>query len=126
MKPRIQKARLGHARIQKARRSAPKHLAFIRTLECPIYPGLRPVHAHHLLRADPARGMGRRAADNFVIPLSRKAHDELHHHGGEEAYLLGHGIDGRALAARLWAISGDSAAGMRSIYRAKDAARMGA
>ena len=97
-----------------------RHLAFIRELECPIYPGERPIEAHHLLRADPRRGIGRKAADRYTIPLSRKAHLELHACGGEESWLAARGIDGRALAAALWRVSGDIHQGFRIVERAVD------
>lgn len=98
------------------------HLKWLRNLECPIYPGLRPIEAHHLLRADETRGMGRKAADKYAIPLSAKAHRELHAHGDEEAYLASKGVDGRALAASLYRVSGDTEAGLRLVYRARKVA----
>ena len=108
-----------------ARRSKPPrtgmscdHLAFLRRLECPVHPGERPIEAHHLLRADRTRGMGRKAADRYAIPLSQRAHRALHAAGDEEAWLAAKGIDGRALAAALWRISGDLEAGLRIVYRA--------
>lgn len=124
MKPRIQKAPLNHQRIKPGRQQSLKHLNWLRSLECPIYPGLRPIQSHHLLRADPQRGMGRKAADKFAIPLCRKAHNELHRDGDEDAYLSSHGIDGRALAARLWKLTGDSEAGLRAVERAKKVGRV--
>ena len=101
-----------------------QHLAFVRELECPIYPGERPIEAHHLLRADPSRGIGRKAADRYAIPLSRKAHSELHACGGEESWLAARGIDGRALAAALWCASGDIRQGLRIVARAVDYSRL--
>jgi hypothetical protein len=95
------------------------HLAFLRSLDCPVYPGQRPLDSHHLLRADQTRGMGRKAADRYTIPLSRRAHRELHAAGDEEAWLAAHGIDGRALAAALWRVSGDRGAGLRLVWRAR-------
>jgi len=93
------------------------HLAFIRSLPCPIYPDEGPIEAHHLLRVDRTRGIGRRAADRYAIPLSTKAHRELHDAGDEEAWLAERGIDGRALAAALWRVSGDLEAGLRVMLR---------
>ena len=93
------------------------HLAFLRRLECPVYPGERPIEAHHLLRADRTRGMGRKAADRYSIPLSQRAHHELHDAGDEEGWLAARGIDGRALAATLWRNTGDIEAGMRTMQR---------
>ena len=93
------------------------HLAYIRSLTCPVYPGEWPIESHHLLRADRTRGIGRRAADRYAIPLSTKAHRELHAAGDEEAWLAERGIDGRALAAALWRVSGDFEAGLRIAMR---------
>ncbi len=112
--PRIPKVGLAGHHSGSRRETRPAHLSFLRTLECPVYPDRRPLEAHHLLRADKSRGMGRRAADRFAIPLSRKAHRELHGAGDEEAWLASNGIDGRALAAALWRVSGDRDAALKS------------
>jgi len=61
--------------------------------------------------------MGQRAADRYAIPLSVRAHRELHAAGDEEAWLAAMGVDGRALAAALWRVSGDIEAGMRIVIR---------
>jgi hypothetical protein len=117
--PRIPKSGLPDRRAKPPRKGMSlDHLAFLRQLECPVYPGERPIEAHHLLRADRTRGMGRKAADRYAIPLSQRAHRELHDAGDEEAWLAAKGIDGRALAAALWRVSGDIEAGMRIVYRA--------
>ncbi len=121
--PRIPKHRLPSARVKAEPVNRGGHLRFIRTLECPIYPGRRPIEAHHLLRADRKRGMGRKAADRYAIPLSRKAHRELHATGNEEAWLAQRGIDGRALAAALWRLSGERDAALRILWRAQAARR---
>ncbi|HUT49974.1 MAG TPA: hypothetical protein VM325_11590 [Alphaproteobacteria bacterium] len=117
--PRIPKSGLPARKTKPARKGmSHDHLTFLRRLECPVYPGERPIEAHHLLRADGTRGMGRKAADRYAIPLSQRAHWELHDGGDEEAWLAAKGIDGRALAAALWRVSGDLEAGMRIVYRA--------
>jgi len=116
--PRIPKSGLPARKAKPPRKGMTlDHLAFLRRLECPVYPGERPIEAHHLLRADRTRGMGRKAADRYAIPLSQRAHRELHETGDEEAWLAAKGIDGRALAAALWRVSGDLEAGMRIVYR---------
>ena len=116
--PRIPKTGLPPKKSKPARKGMSRdHLEFIRKLECPIYPGERPIEAHHLLRADRTRGLGRKAADKYAIPLSRKAHRELHANGDEEAWLASLRVDGRALAAALWRMSGDLEAGLRIVYR---------
>lgn len=115
--PRIPKSGLP-SRPNKSRPEArPAHLRFLRSLECPIYPGGQPIEVHHLLRADPKRGLGRRAADHYAIPLSRRAHRELHAAGDEETWLAVRGIDGRALAAALWRLSGNRETGLRILWR---------
>jgi len=117
--PRIPKSGLPARKTKAPRKGmSHNHLAFIRRLECPVYPGERPIEAHHLLRADRTRGMARKAADRYAIPFSQRAHRELHDAGDEEAWMADRGIDGRALAAALWRISGDLEAGMRIVYRA--------
>lgn len=123
--PRIAKTHLPPKRSKRrANRKYFRHLAFIRELECPIYPGERPIEAHHLLRADPRRGIGRKAADRYAIPLSRKAHSELHACGGEESWLAARGVDGRALAAALWRASGDIHQGLRIVARVAGSSRL--
>lgn len=97
-----------------------KHLAFLHELECPVYNAF-PVVAHHLLRGDPTRGMGRKAGDNFAIPLSDRAHRELHACGDEVRYLAKFGIDGPKLASDLYRVSGDIVAGMEIINAIRQA-----
>ena len=118
--PRIPKTGLPPSRFKPPRAGMSRdHLAFIRSLSCPVYPDEGPVEAHHLLRADRTRGIGRRSADRYAIPLSFKAHRELHEAGDEEAWLADRGIDGRALAAALWRVSGDLGAGVRVVSRSR-------
>ena len=118
--PRIPKTGLPPGRSKPPRSGMSRdHRAFIRLLSCPIYPDEFPIEAHHLLRADQTRGMGRRAADRYAIPLSMKAHRELHEDGDEEAWLAAKGIDGRALAAALWRVSGDIDAARRAVSRSR-------
>ncbi len=116
--PRVPKTGLPPKPNKPRPEARPAHLCFLRRLECPVYPGARPIEVHHLLRADPKRGLGRRAADRYTIPLSRRAHRELHSSGGEEAWLAARGIDGRALAAALWRNTGDRSAALRLVWRA--------
>ena len=123
--PRIAKEGLPPKRTKIEFRSLPRHLQYLRSLDCPIYPGKRPLEAHHLLRADQTRGMGRRAADRYAIPLSRQAHRELHANGDEEAWLAARGVDGRALAAALWRNSGDRDAGLQILWKVRAQASLG-
>lgn len=112
--PRI--ARTVAAAVRQPREGmSPSHLAMVRDLTCCVCGSGLNIHAHHLLRADPnSRGMGMKNADRWAIPLCQRDHDALHQHGGEEEFLMEHGIDGRALAAALWAERGD-VDGMRRV-----------
>lgn len=98
------------------------HLAFVRSLPCCVCGG--PAEAHHLLRAgDGPKGMGRKNLDKFALPLCFSDHrggkDSAHGHGDDEEWLASKGIDGRALAASLWRVSGDYEAGLRIVERAR-------
>jgi hypothetical protein len=101
------------------------HLAMVRKLPCALCDGCGPVNAHHLLKTgDPTqRGTGRKAADRFAIPLGMRHHTSLHAHGNDEVYLMGLGIDGRALASSLWAARGDQEAMERVVFRFKQRVR---
>jgi hypothetical protein len=56
--------------------------------------------------------------------MSSECHAALHRAGDEEAFLASHGIDGRALAAALWAVRGDLEAMRRVVFRARQASRL--
>lgn len=103
------------------------HLAFVRSLPCCVCGDantLRAHHAHHLLKADDLpKGMGRKNLDRWSLPLCTVCHAQLHGHGSEE-WLAQHGIDARALAARLWAISGDYEQGLRVVARCRRVERV--
>ena len=99
------------------------HLAVIRSLPCVVCggPGGDP---HHLLRVHDGapKGVGRRNEDKHAVPACRACHNALHAAGNDEAYLAERGIDGRALAAALWAcrLKTDIEAAMRRVvFRAK-------
>ena len=83
-----------------------RHLAFVRTLPCCIChrPGF--TEAHHLLRGV-TRGMGLKSADRWALPLCDVHHAGLHAHGDETEFLALRGINGPALAAALYSVSGD-------------------
>jgi len=73
----------------------PKHVQFIRELPCVITLMDAGVQPHHLMRDDMGRiirGMGKRAGDQFCIPLHHKRHDDLHNCGDEVGYLEKSGI----------------------------------
>jgi len=93
-------------RMKAKRLQSKKHLEFVGGKWCCIC-GCPPGPPRHLLRADPKRGMGRRASDEYVIPLCPTCHDALHMHGDEVTFLEARNIDGPALARQLAAASPD-------------------
>lgn len=85
------------------------HLRFLRGLPCcacrhPSGPG---GEAHHLLRIGGVRGVGMKAPDRWAVPLCRAHHDALHRDGNEDRWFRSVGIDARALAGRLWHLTGE-------------------
>jgi hypothetical protein len=54
--------------------------------------GRRPSDAHHLRFAQPP-ALGRKASDEFTVPLCRGHHREVHHCGEEAEWWRGIGID---------------------------------
>lgn len=87
-----------------------KHLEWVRTLPC-IITGTFPVDPAHIRFADPAygkreTGKGEKPDDKWVVPLSRKKHDEQHS-GSEKLFWLRLGLDPLRIALALYACSGD-------------------
>lgn len=76
---------------KKAIRS-PQHLAYVRSRPCMISGDEgRMVVAHHLLRAG-GKGMGIKACDSLVVPLTSFLHDMLHRNGNEVSFFANHGL----------------------------------
>jgi len=109
MKPRIPKG-LSRPSPKVRPGMSESHLANVRKLPC-VLCGIEGItQPHHLLRTgDPTqRGTGRKAEDKHAIPLCVHHHTALHAKGDEEAFLMEtYGVDGRALAASLWAERGN-------------------
>jgi ERF superfamily len=63
--------------------------------------GRTPSDAHHL-RFTQKRALGRKVSDEFVVPLCRGHHRELHRHGDETAWWIKLGLDPIAAARTLW------------------------
>lgn len=80
--------------------------------------------AHHLMRGVD-RGAGMKAAGRYTIPLGHDVHMEITPNGFPEFVLMEkYGLDARALADALWAVSGDEEAMRRiTIRAAQDAKR---
>lgn len=93
----------------------PGHLACVRQLHCCVCYAHPPSDPDHLMSVDGegVKGIARKHKDRFTVPLCR-----LDHTGrgndcaqfsplGHEAWLASKGIDGRALADALHAVTGD-------------------
>src|SRR3546814_5029413 len=65
------------------------------------------------------KGTGRRHEDRWSLPVCRPCHNAIHRHGNDEVYLASRGIDGRALAQRLWSVSPDFDLMERAVLRAR-------
>ena len=74
---------------------------------------------HHLQRGLPAneRGTGRRASDQWLIPLCRTCHTWAEATGNDDERLASVGIDGRAIARVLWSHRGSLASIVRVVVR---------
>lgn len=122
------------ARIQLNRYEAPPprkregdskaHTRWIKSLPCLIC-GRKSDDPHHLKRGvdNMPKGMSRKHPDRWAIPVCRKHHNHLEA-GNDEERLAELGHDGRATAARLWAISGDTEQAERIIRKAIEFARL--
>ena len=63
--------------------------------------GRTPADAHHLRFAQ-SRALGHKVSDEFIVPLCRGHHREVHRCGDEAAWWEGIGIDPTAAARILW------------------------
>ena len=76
------------------------HRKFVATQPCLIC-GRSPSDAHHLRFAQhPA--LGRKVSDEFVVPLCRGHHREVHRSGDEASWWSKVGIDPVGIARKLW------------------------
>src|SRR5262245_36945378 len=87
--------------ITKPRRYRNKdHLRYIARQACLIC-GRQPSDPHHLRYAQP-RALGRKASDEFTVPLCRMHHREVHRVSNEQAWWQRLGIDPLGVARNLW------------------------
>ena len=96
------------------RETCEKHLRFVRSLPCCLCRRSVNVEPHHLLRGV-SRGIGRKSDDRHTIPLCDVHHHAIHADGNETRFLAGYAVDGPALAAALWSVSGDYEQAVRII-----------
>jgi ERF superfamily len=77
-----------------------EHLRFVARQPCLIC-GRKPSDPHHLRHLQP-RALGRKASDEFTVPLCRVHHRAAHRAGDERAWWKVAGIDPMKFARRLW------------------------
>jgi hypothetical protein len=77
-----------------------EHLRYVAQQACLIC-GRRQSDAHHLRYLQP-RALGRKASDEFAVPLCRSHHRAVHRAGDEQAWWKAAGIDPVKVARQLW------------------------
>jgi hypothetical protein len=94
----LTKGRLTHPEPRRFRDK--EHIKFVAKQACLIC-GRRPADAHHLRFAQ-HRALGRKASDEFVVPLCRGHHREAHRCGDEAAWWKNASVDPTITARILW------------------------
>jgi hypothetical protein len=77
-----------------------EHLRFVMQQSCLVC-GRTPSDPHHLRFMQP-RALGRKVSDEFVAPLCRTHHREVHRVSDERAWWMQAGIDPIKIARQLW------------------------
>jgi hypothetical protein len=77
-----------------------EHLRFVAKQSCLIC-GRKPSDPHHLRYLQP-RALGRKASDEFAVPLCRVHHRALHRARDERTWWQAAGIDPIPVARKLW------------------------
>lgn len=77
-----------------------EHRKFVSQQPCLVC-GRAPSDPHHLRFAQP-RALGRKVSDEFIVPVCRLHHREIHRHGDEAAWWTRAGIEPLAAALTLW------------------------
>jgi hypothetical protein len=77
-----------------------EHLRFVARQPCLVC-GRKPSDPHHLRYMQP-RALGRKASDEFTVPLCRVHHRAAHRAGDERAWWKAAAIDPMKFARRLW------------------------
>jgi len=77
-----------------------EHLRYVMLQPC-LLCARKPSDAHHLRFVQP-RALGRKASDEFAVPLCRIHHRAAHHATDERAWWKGAGIDPLKIARKLW------------------------
>jgi hypothetical protein len=77
-----------------------EHLRFVAQQAC-LLCDRKPSDPHHLRFMQP-RALGRKVSDEFVVPLCRTHHRELHRSGDERSWWKSAGMDPVRTARKLW------------------------
>jgi ERF superfamily len=77
-----------------------EHCKFVVSQSCLVC-GRTPTEAHHLRFAQP-RALGRKASDEYTVPVCRLHHRELHRYGDEASWWAAVSIDPLPIALALW------------------------
>jgi hypothetical protein len=76
------------------------HVRYVAQQSCLVC-GRNPCDAHHLRFAQ-SRALGRKVSDEFIVPLCRGHHRELHRYGDEAKWWRKIAIDPMPVARELW------------------------
>ncbi|AMN43687.1 DUF968 domain-containing protein [Rhodoplanes sp. Z2-YC6860] len=90
----------GMAITKTVRHRNKQHLEFVRTQPCLVC-ARQPSDPHHLRFAQP-NALGRKVSDEFVVPLCRVHHRELHRSGSELQWWSDRKLTPLLIAAELW------------------------
>lgn len=77
-----------------------EHLAFVARQPCAICARI-PSQAHHLTFVQP-KALGKKAGDQWTVPLCAAHHREVHDSGDERAWWRRHRIDAEEMARNIW------------------------
>jgi hypothetical protein len=77
-----------------------EHLRYVAQQPCLVC-GRKPSDPHHLRHVQP-RALGRKASDEFAVPLCRSHHRAVHRAGDERAWWQTAGVDPLKAARELW------------------------
>jgi hypothetical protein len=80
-----------------------EHLRFVAQQPC-LLCGRKPTDAHHIRFVQP-RALGRKASDEFAVPLCRAHHRAVHRTGDEKAWWQQAGINPIKIARKLWKLT---------------------
>jgi len=94
----IDKSRLAHPEPRRFRDK--NHVKFVAKKPCLVC-GRSPSDAHHLRFAQ-HRALGRKVSDEFIVPLCRGHHREVHRSGDEASWWSKARIDPIGIARKLW------------------------